>query len=131
MQKGGQTKSGHWYNTGNGRFRFTSEAATWIQNQKWFLKWYLLGLLEKALGIIIFQGGDDGRGYRDACEIPQGTNLKKCHWYYIRSLRFKINSFPFLGQSGIVLLCRNFLHENGTWVWCNILRRVTWTSHPH
>jgi hypothetical protein len=28
----------------------------------------------KALDIIVFQGGDDGRGYRNMCKIPQGSN---------------------------------------------------------
>jgi hypothetical protein len=31
-----------------------------------------LGLLEKALDIIVFQGGDDGRGYRNMCRIAGG-----------------------------------------------------------
>jgi hypothetical protein len=38
--------------------RFTSETATWIQ--KWFKK------------SVVFQGGDDGRGSRNMCKIPQG-----------------------------------------------------------
>ena len=45
---------------------FRSETATWIQ--KWF---------KKALraSIIVIQGGDDERGYRNVCKAPRGRNL--------------------------------------------------------
>jgi hypothetical protein len=29
--------------------------------------------------IIVFEGGDDGRGYRNMCKIPRGCNLNKRH----------------------------------------------------
>jgi hypothetical protein len=41
--------------------------ATWIRK---------LGLLE-ALEVIIFQGGDDGRGYRCTYKMLRGSNLKE------------------------------------------------------
>jgi hypothetical protein len=31
-------------------------------------------LVDKALDIIVFSGGDDGRGYRNMCKIPRGSN---------------------------------------------------------
>jgi hypothetical protein len=30
-----------------------------------------------AIGIIVFQGGDDGHGYRNTCKIPRGSDLKQ------------------------------------------------------
>jgi hypothetical protein len=41
--------------------RFTSETA---------VRFYLY---------IVFQGGDDGRGYRNMCKIPQGFTLNDGH----------------------------------------------------
>jgi hypothetical protein len=29
---------------------------------------------------MVFQGGDDGRGYRNMCKMPQGFTLKDGHW---------------------------------------------------
>jgi hypothetical protein len=31
----------------------------------------------KALDIIVFQGGDDGRGYREVYKIPRGPFVKE------------------------------------------------------
>jgi hypothetical protein len=45
---------------------FGSETATWIQ--KWF---------KKSVSIIVFQGGDDGRGYRNMYKIPQEPPLNE------------------------------------------------------
>jgi hypothetical protein len=58
-----------------GRFRngrFTSETATWIQ--KCFQKSVGNSIFYGALDIIVFQGGDDGRGYRNIYKIPRGSN---------------------------------------------------------
>jgi hypothetical protein len=30
---------------------------------------------QEALDATVFQGGDDGRGYRNMCKIPRGSNL--------------------------------------------------------
>jgi hypothetical protein len=50
-------------------WRFRNETATWIQ--KWVKK--SIGAPRKLyLYIIVFQGGDDGRGYRNMYKIPQG-----------------------------------------------------------
>jgi hypothetical protein len=35
------------------------------------------------LDIIVFQGGDDGRGYRNMCKIPRGSNFNKSRWYIV------------------------------------------------
>jgi hypothetical protein len=40
-----------------------------------------VGTSKKALDIIVFQGGDDGRGYRNMCKIPRGSDLKQGDWY--------------------------------------------------
>jgi hypothetical protein len=53
---------------------FRSETATWIQ--EWPKK--SLGLLEGSRYMNnSFQGGDDGRVYRNMCKIPQGSHLKQ------------------------------------------------------
>jgi hypothetical protein len=52
--------------------RLTSETATWIQ--KYFQK--SVGA-SRALDTTVFQGGDDGRGYRNMYKIPRGpTRIK-------------------------------------------------------
>jgi hypothetical protein len=57
---------------------FRSEIATWIQ--KWF-KISAGKLLESPVyrALLVFQGRDDGRGYRNMCKIPQGPNLNEIH----------------------------------------------------
>jgi hypothetical protein len=51
---------------------FRSETVTWIQ--KWFKK--SDGTSRK---LMVFQGGDDGRGYRNMCKIPRGSNSNDGH----------------------------------------------------
>jgi hypothetical protein len=46
--------------------RFKISVATWIQNALY-------------TGIIVFQGEGDGRGYRNMCKMPRGSNLNKRH----------------------------------------------------
>ena len=53
---------------------FRSETATWIQ------KWFKMSVgtsssrnLESSRGIIVFQGGGDGRGYRSIYNMPGGS----------------------------------------------------------
>jgi hypothetical protein len=52
--------------------RFNSETATWIQN---YFK-QSVGTSIK-LYLIVFQGGDDGRGYGNMYKIPRGSHLKQ------------------------------------------------------
>jgi hypothetical protein len=61
--------------------RFTSETATWIQK---YLKnrWDF----QKALDRIVFQGGDDGRGYRNMSKTPRGSNSKEGDWYILYNI---------------------------------------------
>jgi hypothetical protein len=61
----------------NGGFRI--QIATWIQ--KWF-KIPAGNSRKLYIYIIVFPGGDDGRGYRNMYKIPQGPNLNECHWHY-------------------------------------------------
>jgi hypothetical protein len=37
---------------------------------------------------MVFQGGDDGRGYRNMCKIPRGSNSKHGDWcvYVLRCI---------------------------------------------
>jgi hypothetical protein len=52
---------------------FRSETATWIQ------EWQKnpTGTSKKALDIIVFQGGGDGRNYRNVYKTPRVSNLKQ------------------------------------------------------
>jgi hypothetical protein len=59
----------------NGRFNFEtavggfrSETATWIQ--KWLKKSAGSSRKLQIPGIIVFKGGDDGRGYRNMFKVP-------------------------------------------------------------
>jgi hypothetical protein len=56
---------------------FNSETTTWIQKRFKIS----VGTSRKLyiLYIIDFQGGGDGRGYRNMCKIPQGANLNEIH----------------------------------------------------
>ena len=55
--------------------RFTSEAATGtVPGSRSGFK-NPLELLESSTYIIVFQGRDDGRGYRNLCKIAGGRNL--------------------------------------------------------
>ena len=58
---------------------FRIETVIWIQ--KWFKK--SVGTSRKFYlpGIIVFQGGDDGRGYRNMCEIAGGLKPDLGHLY--------------------------------------------------
>ena len=57
---------------------FRSETATWIQ--KWFKM--SVGTSLESSDIIVFQGGGDGRGYRNMYKIP-GAELESAGLIYI------------------------------------------------
>jgi hypothetical protein len=56
--------------------------ATWIQ--KWIKK--SVGASRKlyALGIIVFQGGENERGYRNMYKISRGSNSNHGDWTDVR-----------------------------------------------
>jgi hypothetical protein len=62
--------------------RFTSEtAARRFQKRNYHLDSEVAKKIrwdfQKALDIIAFQGGDNGRGYRNMCKTPRGSDLKE------------------------------------------------------
>jgi hypothetical protein len=59
--------------------RFASETAAEVQPPPGSrsTKKNPLELLESSLDVIVFQGGDDGRGYRNMYKIPRGSPLNE------------------------------------------------------
>ena len=78
---GGQDKPRYWQKAQDKTRRYNS-LSTWPHSiQKYYSA---LAISEvKPPFIIVFQGGDDGRVYRNRCKIPRGSHLKQGDWYIL------------------------------------------------
>ena len=99
--------------------RFTSETAV-RRFQKWNrhldpevvkikkIRWDFRKAL--ALDIIVFQGGDDGRGYRNMCKIAGGSNLNLGHWcmLYVLYVVCRYCRGPY---AVYMMLCTHIFHK--------------------